>query len=81
MNEKSITKKHAFGCGVACVVYLLEMDYENPILRFNKPENAWQCWYMCKDLVDTLGDSGKSYKYCPIKTARDKRLRKIGTIV
>lgn len=78
---KKIAQKHGLGCGVACVASALNVNYDEALMLFEKPENAGTLGYLCKDLVLALAMAGKSYKHKYLKNKADAVLSVPGTIV
>lgn len=77
---KSITQKHAFGCGAACVAFATEESYEKTIELLGENKANEQGFY-CKELVEVLQKLGKNYEYKYIKPHILPYLEKPGTIV
>ena len=77
---KSITQKHAFGCGAACVAFASRLPYEKIIEVLGENEANERGFY-CKELVGALQTLGKEYEYKYIKPHILLCLEKPGTIV
>lgn len=73
---KSITQKHAFGCGAACVAFATNKTYEEVVQALGEDKASKQGFY-CKELVRAL----KNYEYKYIKPHILPYLEKPGTIV
>lgn len=78
---KIIVQNHSWGCGVACVAFAIGKTYKHALKNFSKPENAWQCGFMCKDLVEALHRAGLHYEYKYYREKYRSVLKKAGTIV
>lgn len=76
----SIAQKHRLGCGLACVAFLLNKDYQaiiNPIFKIRAEKQG----FYCKDLVKLLKKHGKNYTYKYIKKTLKKTIYKNNVIV
>jgi len=61
---KLVVQEDGFGCGVACVANILEVTYREALSLFsNGRRKATTEGFLCKDLVNVLGD----YEYRYIK--------------
>lgn len=70
------------GCGVACVAFILSVDYKNALKLFiDGKRKAKFEGFLCKDLVVALRIAGLSYKFKYIKAKIRKKIYKINTIV
>ncbi len=77
---KSITQKHAFGCGAACVAFATELPYQK-VIKLLGEKKATKQGFCCKELVQVLQKLGKKYEYKYIKPHILTHLDKPGTIV
>lgn len=55
--RKLIAQEDNFGCAVACVANLLNIDYKDAKILFDKPENANSIGYFCEDIIFVLGNT------------------------
>ena len=71
------------GCAVACVAYVLGIDYDKAHGLFKNKAAAWTDGYYCDDLVDALARGGDpSYRYQKVHDDDCAGiLPRIGTIV
>lgn len=76
----SITQKHHFGCGVACVAYVLHAKYESilPVLGTDKASNRG---FYCLELVDALHRFSHQYTWNFVTTKIYDDIFEDGTIV
>lgn len=77
----SICQEHPFGCGVACVAFIVGDSYKNALKLFGNSNNATVKGYYCKDLIFALAQSGFKYRYHKYKNNYLDLLFKNGTIV
>ncbi len=77
---KSITQKHTFGCGAACIAFASGKSYEKIIELLDENKATKQGFY-CKELVEVLQKLGKEYEYKYIKPRILPHLDKPGSIV
>ena len=77
---KSITQKHAFGCGAVCVAFVTSKTYEE-IIKLLGENKAKEQGFYCKELVQALQKLGKEYEYKYIKPHILSHLDKPGTII
>ena len=77
---KSITQRHPFGCGVACVAFLVKKSYSEMvnILGDNKASNKGFC---CKHLIKVLSRFKYSYTYKYLKPKLRRSIYQDGVIV
>ena len=72
--DRIIVQRHALGCGVACVAYVLRFGYSKALRLFNQPENAEVIGYWCRDLVAALATLNVDYVYRYFKPKHGKIL-------
>lgn len=76
-----VVQKHPFGCGIACLAFVLGKKYEDAmraIRPFRKEINGG-VW--CKDIVSALRTKGLNAEFYYLKPACMKRIYDDGTIV
>ena len=78
--QKAVKQKHDFGCGPACVSFVLGLDYDKIIKELGATK-AKQKGFYCRDLVSVLAKFGYDYEYNYIKPKLKKRIYKPGVIV
>lgn len=77
---KSVTQEDNFGCGTACIAFVLERPYSEviSILKETKVENRG---FHCKDLVEILKRFGFIYSFRYLKQKLKRKIYKNGVIV
>jgi Imm-5 like putative immunity protein len=60
--SEPITQEHPWGCGVACVAYVLGMPYPQALALFTRDEDVTP-GYHCPDIVDALAKGGLEYEW------------------
>jgi len=60
--RKSITQKHEFGCGVACVAFVVNKSYEEAVEILGRKRAAKKGFY-CRDLVKVLKRFNLNYSF------------------
>lgn len=56
-----VIQEDGFGCGVACVAYVLGLSYRAAKSLFATPENAAEIGYFCDDIVEALSRGNLDY--------------------
>lgn len=80
--KNSITQEHGMGCAVACVAFVLGINYQQALKLFDQDEYAWTTGYYCKDIVKAFKKASKNYKYEKFNsTSHTQLLSEPGTIV
>lgn len=74
MKNKSVTQKHALGCAVACVAYILNISYKKAHEFFKNPNYATTRGYYCREIVKALENAGLRYGYRYVKSSKRKLL-------
>lgn len=59
---QSITQQHDFGCGIACVSFVLQKPYAEIAQHLGAEQATWR-GFLCKDLVAILQQYGHAYTY------------------
>lgn len=77
---KSVTQKHEFGCGAACVAFISKKSYSKAIALLGKKKATNQGYY-CKDLCKALIRLNLIYSYKYLKPGLKRKIYKDGTIV
>jgi len=79
---KLIKQEDSFGCGVACVASILDINYQNSLNLFkNGRIKANNTGFLCKDIIESLTKRGLSYEYKYITKKIRKKIYKPNTIV
>ncbi len=68
-----ISQKHSLGCGVACVAFILRLNYLKALKIFtNGSQKANNHGFYCKEIMEVLNkyDLDYTYKYVNNKTKR-----------
>lgn len=78
--KKSITQKHEFGCGLACVAFVINKDYQT-IINQQVEIRAEKQGFFCTDLVRLLKRHNQNYIYRYIKDKYKKIIYKNNVIV
>ena len=77
---KPVTQKHAFGCGAACVAFIVKKSYEK-VVSLLEESKAISQGYHCKDLVICLFKFNFSYSCKYLKPKLKRRIYNEGVIV
>lgn len=78
--EESVTQKHNFGCGAACVAFIANKKYSDIITVLGE-EKANRVGFSCKELVGTFDSLGLFYNYSYLTSSRRVLLDGDGIIV
>ena len=57
------SQEHAYGCGISCVAYLLNITYDKARQFFERESGSWDGGYYCNDIITALGKAGLKYRY------------------
>ena len=77
---KSLVQRGPFGCGVACVAFVLGEKYSEVANLLGK-NNARTTGFYCKDLIWILRKFGQNYSYKYLRRRLKKKIYKDGIIV
>lgn len=77
----SITQKDSFGCSIACVAFVLRVDYKKSKSLFDNHKRSKNFGFLCREIIKTLQKRGLNYGYKYIKHRIRKKIYKPGTIV
>lgn len=81
-TAESIVQKHLWGCGAACVAFVLGLDYSTALKLFTYgTHKANTRGFYCKEIVDVLNRSNRNYTHRYIKDRIKRRIYKDYTIV
>lgn len=69
--EKSVTQEDPMGCSIACVAFILGINYKQSKKYFKGLGSPVKSGYWCKDVVKALSRAGLSYDYKYIKRKID----------
>ena len=75
---KPVTQEDMFGCGVACVAFILEKSYADAKKRYFRGNDLKSVGLFCRDLVKALKKGGRGYDF---KKVKGKIRFKVGDIV
>ena len=78
--KSAVTQEDEFGCGIACVAFLLNIGYAEAAKQF-EPEKARSLGFICRELTSVLNNNDQKYYYRYLKTRFLQRIYKEGTIV
>lgn len=82
MAKRAIVQKDNFGCGVACVAFVLGLNYKNALKLFtNGCRKTKQDGFLCKEIVQALNKQNISAQYRYINEKIRKKIYKENTIV
>lgn len=78
---KPITQNHIYGCGIACVAYLLKINYGEALKLFSNKKDAETKGYLCKHIIKAFKKSDKNYTYSKVMKNNKELLNKKNIIV
>ncbi len=78
--KKSVTQQHNLGCGLACVAFILDINYQSLANRIIDTK-VEKCGFYCKELVTILKKYNQNYIYRYIKIKFKKIIYKNNVIV
>lgn len=58
-----VPQRHACGCAVACVAYILDISYDTALKLFAKPKKAIDQGFLCGEIISALKKGGQTYSY------------------
>ena len=64
--KRTVVQKHSRGCGLACIAFVLEVKYSK-IAKFVRQSKKLKDGLTCREIVNILGNFGKSYSYKYLK--------------
>lgn len=76
----AITQRDPYGCGLACIAFLLHKEYRE-IIKFINHSKAKNYGFTCKELVSLLTRLGLNYEYKYLKPRLRSKIYSSGTIV
>lgn len=76
----SVTQKHNFGCGIACIAFIVKINYSKVLshLSFTQAENTG---FNCQELVQVLSKFNHIYLYKYLKPKLKRKIYQNGIIV
>ncbi len=77
---RPISQEHNFGCGAACVAFVLKKNYSEVIHVLGKVKAKSKGFY-CKDIIKVLAKFGLVYSYKYLKPKLKRKIYKSGIIV
>ncbi len=77
---KPLVQKHPFGCGAACVAFVLKESYSK-VISFLGKDKACSTGFSCQDLTKVLLKFGQRYSYKYLKPRLKKQIYQDGVIV
>ena len=77
-----IKQENPLGCAVACVAFILEINYQNALKFFDNGEvKADDIGFFCREIVMVLDKAGLKYNYKYLKDRIRREIYKQNTIV
>ncbi len=80
LGRMCIVQEDEFGCGAACVAYVVGTTYQQTVQQLGTDEASTKGYY-CRELKETLAAYGQDYSYCYAKEDTIKLARREGSIV
>ena len=77
---KPISQEHNFGCGAACVAFILKKSYSEVVCVLEKTK-AESKGFFCKDLVEAFSIFNRTYSYKYLKSRLRRKIHRNGVIV
>ena len=78
----AVKQEDSYGCGVACVGFILRKDYQKALGLFREgKQKAETTGFYCKEIVKVLENEGFKYEYRYIKSKIIGKIYKQGSIV
>ncbi|KKS13795.1 MAG: hypothetical protein UU67_C0016G0008 [Candidatus Daviesbacteria bacterium GW2011_GWB1_41_5] len=79
---KPVRQEHSYGCGVACLAFVLCTDYETVLDMFEKGKyKAENIGFFCKELTSLLNSRNLKYEWKYVKPRIRKRIYSPNVIV
>lgn len=80
---KLVKQENPFGCGIACIAAVLNINYEKALKLFKngKKRASETPNFYCKEMVIVLKNSGLNYQYKYLKKRLRQKLYQPNTIV
>ncbi|MBI2327175.1 hypothetical protein HYU92_02545 [Candidatus Curtissbacteria bacterium] len=79
---KPVKQEDSLGCGVACMAFILGINYQNSLNFFKDGrKKANKAGFFCREIVMALEKAGLRYEYKYIKPKIKKKIYKPNTIV
>lgn len=79
---KPIKQEDPFGCGVACVAFVVNSSYKDCLELFEKgKKKALEQGFVCREIIEALRSKNLIYEYRYIKTGLRKKIYRRNTIV
>lgn len=60
---RPVAQENPLGCAVACVASLCHLSYQEALLLFENPENAWVRGFYCEEVMAALSKMKLSYDF------------------
>ncbi|MBI2051146.1 hypothetical protein HYT33_00050 [Candidatus Roizmanbacteria bacterium] len=76
----SVTQEHDFGCGAACLAFVVGKNYKEVVRHLGKTKAATSGYY-CNELVAGLNKFGFPYFYLYLKSWLRRKIYQDGVIV
>jgi len=81
-RAKAIVQKHPWGCGAACVAFMLGLDYSATLKLFTHgTRKANHSGFYCREIINVLNRYNGNYRYKYIKYKIKRRIYKDHTLV
>jgi len=79
---KPIVQKNPFGCGVACVAFVLRLNYPKALKLFRDGvHKADSGGFYCKEILEALNSQGRDFEYKYIKGGVRRKIYQNSSIV
>jgi len=82
MNQTPVIQKDSMSCAVACTAFILNISYQSSLKLFRN--GKWKVknkGFLCKEIVNILGNRGFKYEYKYISNKIKRKIYKPNTIV
>lgn len=77
-----VKQEDLYGCGVACVAFVLRKDYQKALDLFSEgKQKAETTGFYCKEIIKVLENEGFKYEYRYIKSKIIRKIYKQGSVV
>lgn len=78
--KKYIKQEDPMGCGIACVAYVLGIDYKSTVHLFTEESKRLDRGYTSKNITEALGRGGNKYRSVYIGREKEPEIE-VGSIV
>lgn len=83
LNIKPVKQRDNFGCAVACVAFILRIEYgiARDLFVDGKRRSKEEANFYCKEIVGILANAGLSYQYRYLKKRLKRKMYNLNTII